>query len=255
MAGGERDDCSASAPRTYPPTATMTVAFTGFVDSTVPLRLLLPNATIANGEVSCDLTSFAGGAGLFTTLHATGAVLGDTTITAGTGLRATTGGVTASAGNIVAALGNITASAGNVTAPLGGVSGATLTATTSLNVTGANVVGLTDTFQIPTASLSANATVWGISPYSGTIVSAQLIVNGSLSDDVVLTGNIGATPITNGVITAVGAGSAAGSIFSCSPTAANIVVAGTSAVNFVINVGSNISSRLGNIIVTVRRSA
>lgn len=233
----------------------MFVSYTGYVDSTVPLKLLLPNATIANGEVSCDLTSFAGGAGLFTTLHATGAVLGDTTITAGTGLRATTGGVTASAGNIVATLGNITASAGNVTAPLGGVSGATVTASTSLTVTGANIVGLTDTFQIPTASLATNATVWGISPFSGTIIAARLIINGTLSDDVVLTGNIGATPITNGVITAVGAGSAAGSIFSCSPTAANTVVAGTSAVNFAINAGSNISARLGNIYVTVLRSA
>ena len=64
----------------------MSVTYTGYVDSTVPLRLLLPNATIANGEVSCDLTSFAGGAGLFTTLHATGAVTMDTSATVGTTL-------------------------------------------------------------------------------------------------------------------------------------------------------------------------
>lgn len=222
---------SASAPRTYPPTATMSVSYTGYVDSTVPLRLLLPNATIANGEVSCDLTSFAGGAGLFTTLHATGAVTMDTSATVGTTL---------------AVAGTSTLAAASATA---------LTASTSLTVTGANIVGLTDTFQIPTASLATNATVWGIAPFSGTIIAARLIINGTLSDNVVLTGNIGATPITNGVITAVGAGSAAGSIFSCSPSAANVVVAGTSAVNFAINAGSNISARLGNIYVTVLRSA
>jgi len=251
---------SASAPRTYPPSATMSVSYTGYVDSTVPLKLLLPNATIANGEVSCDLTSFAGGAGLFTTLHATGAVTMDTSATVGTTL-AVAGTSTLHAVNMTGTL--AVTGAATVSTTLG-VTGATtlaaasataLTASTSLTVTGANIVGLTDTFQIPTASLATNATVWGISPFSGTIIAARLIINGTLSDDVVLTGNIGATPITNGVITAVGAGSAAGSIFSCSPTAANTVVAGTSAVNFAINAGSNISARLGNIYVTVLRSA
>ncbi len=51
----------------------------------------------------------------------TGSLGATTTITAGTGLIATTGGVTASAGNIVATLGDITSSAGNLNAPAGNV--------------------------------------------------------------------------------------------------------------------------------------
>lgn len=51
------------------------------LNSQTPFVLTIPNATINEaGEVICDLTSFAGGAGLFTTLDATGAVSFDTTL-------------------------------------------------------------------------------------------------------------------------------------------------------------------------------
>lgn len=275
---------SASAPRTYPPTATMSVSYTGFVDSTVPLKLLLPNATIANGEVSCDLTSFAGGAGLFTTLHATGAVTMDTsatvgttlavagvstlhatnaigaitattTITAGTGLVATTGGVTASAGNIVATLGNITASAGNVTAPLGGVSAATVTATTSLVTTGATVVGLEVPFNLSVANLNGTSVYRFTPSVSGTIVKIISNLQAALATgDATITAAIGGVAVTNGVVTITQAASAAGDVDLATPTAANVVVADVSDVSFTVG-GTNSANVAAQLTVVVRRSA
>lgn len=264
----------------------MTVAFTGFVDSTVPLKLLLPNATIANGEVSCDLTSFAGGAGLFTTLHATGAVTMDTsatvgttlavagvstlhatnavgaitattTITAGTGLVATTGGVTASAGNIVATLGNITASAGNVTAPLGGVSAATVTATTSLVATGATIVGLTESVSFSATNIrAASAGVFGVaSPYAGTIVKVYTWLNQALATgDAVLTANINGVAVTNGAVTITNAGSAVGDVDVATPTALNTVAVGDS-ISVAVSGANTANPSSAQVTVVIRRSA
>ena len=260
--GGERDDCSASASRTYPPTATMTVAFTGFVDSTVPLRLLLPNATIANGEVSCDLTSFAGGAGLFTTLHATGAVTMDTSATVGTTL-AVAGTSTLHAVNMTGAL--AVTGAATVSTTLG-VTGATtlaaasstaLTASTSLTVTGANIVGLTESVSFSATNIrAASAGVFGVaSPYAGTIVKVYTFLNNALATgDAVLTTNINGVGVTNGVVTITQAGSAVGDVDVATPTALNTVAVGDS-ISVAVSGANDANPSSALVTVVIRRSA
>lgn len=57
----------------------------------------------------------------FVSVTATSTVLAGTTITAGTGLIATTGGVTATAGGVTATAGGVTATAGDITATAGHV--------------------------------------------------------------------------------------------------------------------------------------
>jgi len=80
-------------------------------------------------------------AGGVATLSLPAALQAPGSVTAATGLTATSGGVTASAGNIVATLGNITASAGNIAATLGSLSaGTTVTAGTDLVSTAGNVL-------------------------------------------------------------------------------------------------------------------
>lgn len=247
----------------------------------------------ANGEVVVDLSGEPGGPVVATTLSASGAVQFDstlnvdgattthalaatgaisatttiaagTTVTAGTGFVATTGGVTASAGNIVATLGNITASAGNIAATLGSVTaGTTVTAGTGLTVssgavttTGATQVGLTDALTLRVDLATAPPDVfYVVSPWSGTIVAIHAIIDRALTTgNAVLTGNIAATPITNGVVTCVQAGSAPGSVFSATPTDANTVVAGVSKINFV-RTGTNDADSIATITVLIRRSA
>ena len=194
----------------------MTVAFTGFVDSTVPLKLLLPNATIANGEVSCDLTSFAGGAGLFTTLHATGAVTMDTSATVGT-----------------------------------------LTASTSLTVTGANIVGLTESITFPASNIrAASAGVYGVaSPYAGTIVKVYTFLNNALATgDAVLTTNINGVAVTNGVVTITQVGSAVGDVDVATPTALNTVAVGDS-ISVAVSGANDANPSSALVTVVIRRSA
>ncbi len=211
----------------------MSVSYTGFVDSTVPLKLLLPNATIANGEVSCDLTSFAGGAGLFTTLHATGAVTMDTSATVGTTL---------------AVAGTSTLAAASATA---------LTASTSLTVTGANIVGLTESVTFSAANIrAASAGVYGIaSPYAGTIVKVYTWLNNILATgDAVLTTNINGVAVTNGVVTITEAGSAVGDVDVATPTAANTVAVGDS-ISVAVSGANTANPSSAMVTVVIRRSA
>jgi len=71
--------------------------------------------------------------------------------------------------------------------------------------------------------------------------------------DVTLTGKIGSTAITNGVITIAVDGSGAGTLDECTPSAANVVALGDD-LNFTVS-GDN-----GNLVgctltITIRRSA
>jgi hypothetical protein len=77
--------------------------------------------------------------------------------------------------------------------------------------------------------VSANAKVYrAVSPVSGVITKIRSVLDlGALATgDATLTGKIGATAITNGVITITQAGSAAGDVDVATPTAANLVAAG-----------------------------
>jgi len=224
----------------------------------------------ASGAVTFDSTLAVAGA---TTSHATtlttgnltvstgsiaatvGAISAGTTVTAGTGVVATTGGVTASAGNIVATLGNISTGAGSITAATTVTAGTGLTVSSgAVTTTGATQVGLTEALTFQIADLAAAGTYWVVSPWSGTIIAAYAIVNGiTTTGSAILTGNIAATPITGGVIT-VTVGSAAGDIFSASPSAANTVVAGVSKINFVRS-GANDAVVSATVTLLIRRSA
>lgn len=65
------------------------------------------------------------------------------------------------------------------------------------------------------------------SPVAGTILRFKAIIDAALTTgNAVLTGKIGTTAITNGVITCTQAASAAGSVFTATPTAANVLAIG-----------------------------
>lgn len=81
--------------------------------------------------------------------------------------------------------------------------------------------------EVPLADLSSTDTYFAPSPVAGEIVKIWSTIDAALTTgDATLTGKIGATPITNGVITVTQSGSAAGDVDSASPTAANTVAAG-----------------------------
>lgn len=66
-----------------------------------------------------------------------------------------------------------------------------------------------------------------VAPVAGDIKAIRSVTNGALTTgDATLTGKIGATAITTGVITVTQAGSAAGDVDSCAPSAAKTVAVG-----------------------------
>lgn len=86
---------------------------------------------------------------------------------------------------------------------------------------------------------SAEATYYVVCPHAGTIAKIYTVTNGAVGTaDITLTGKIGSTAITNGVVTIATAASAAGDVSSATPTAANVVTAGQ-AVNFVVTGGGS----------------
>ena len=99
----------------------------------------------------------------------------------------------------------------------------------------ATAAELNDSFVIlDIADGSADATYYMVSPHAGTISKIWTVINGAVSTaDITVTANIGATPVTNGLVTIATAGSAAGDIDSATPSAANVVTAGQ-AINFVV---------------------
>lgn len=71
------------------------------------------------------------------------------------------------------------------------------------------------------------AVVRWASPIAGTISKIEAVINGALTTgNAVLTGKIGSTAITGGVVTCTQSGSAAGSVFSATPSAANVLAVG-----------------------------
>lgn len=81
---------------------------------------------------------------------------------------------------------------------------------------------------------SADTVYYAVCPHAGTINKIWTVIDGAvLTADITVTAAIGATPITNGVVTIATAASAAGDIDSATPTAANVVTAGQ-AVNFTV---------------------
>lgn len=86
---------------------------------------------------------------------------------------------------------------------------------------------------------SADAVYYLISPHAGTISKIWTVTDAAVSTaDITVTAAIGATPVTDGVVTIATAGSAAGDIDSATPSAANVVTAGQ-AINFTVAGGGS----------------
>lgn len=81
----------------------------------------------------------------------------------------------------------------------------------------------------PVSTKAADAAVVRVvSPVAGTIAKIYSVANAALATgDATLTGKIGSTAITGGVITITESGSAAGDVDSATPTAANTVAVGS----------------------------
>lgn len=98
---------------------------------------------------------------------------------------------------------------------------------------------------------SAEATYYLLSPYAGTISKIYTVTDAAVSTaDITLTGKIGSTGITNGVVTIATAASAAGDIDSATPTAANTITA-WAAMNFVVTGGGSGGSPRIHVIVEI----
>ncbi len=101
------------------------------------------------------------------------------------------------------------------------------------------VVALTRSYPLclDIADGSAEATYYLIAPFAGTITKIYTVIDGAVATaDITITSKIGATGITNGVVTIATSASAAGDIDSATPSALNTVTAG-SAINLVVTGG------------------
>lgn len=77
-------------------------------------------------------------------------------------------------------------------------------------------------------TLVGSNTYWGLAPRAGRITKIWSVIDGVLTTgDATLTPKIGATAITGGLLTITQAGSAAGDVDQATPTAANVVAAGS----------------------------
>jgi len=84
---------------------------------------------------------------------------------------------------------------------------------------------------------SAEAVYYLLSPHAGTISKIWTVTDAAVATaDITITAAIGATGVTNGVVTIATAASAAGDVDSATPTAANVLTAGQ-AVNFTVTGG------------------
>lgn len=174
-----------------------------WLNTTTPAVFIL--ARIFNNSATWQSPS--GGAGIFTTITASGnitstggnisATIGSlsagTTVTAGTGIIATTGNITASTGDINATLGNVNAG-GAVTAGTGLTvtsGGAAITGTTTINTTGAatTTIGTGGTGIVAIGNATGNTAV-----------------TGSLTTSTTLTATLGNITSTNGEFVASTAG-------------------------------------------------
>ena len=95
----------------------------------------------------------------------------------------------------------------------------------------------TYTVSLDIADGSAEGVYYVVCPHAGSISKIWTVTDGAVATaDITITGAIGGTGITTGVVTIATAASAAGDIDSCVPSALNIVTAGQ-AVNFTVTGG------------------
>lgn len=132
---------------------------------------------------------------LATSPHVTGSFIADTTITAGTGITATTGNIVASTGNITASVGNIVSTLGSVSAATTVTAGTTMTAGTGITATTGNIVASTGNITSTAGSVNAGTSVSaGTTVTGGTgVVATTGNVTASAGNIIATLGNISAT--------------------------------------------------------------
>lgn len=103
----------------------------------------------------------------------------------------------------------------------------------------ATAAELNETFLTVTmADISTASSVWVVSPHAGTVSKIYTTIEGAIiTVDAVLDPQIAGTSITDGGITIAFTGSAAGTVDSSTPSAANVVTAGQ-AIEIATNGGS-----------------
>lgn len=75
--------------------------------------------------------------------------------------------------------------------------------------------------------VSTPSSTFTVAPHSLEVYKIYLVLEGTITgSDSTVTFYINGTPMTGGVITVTAAGSVAGSVFTCEPSAANLVTAG-----------------------------
>jgi beta-lactam-binding protein with PASTA domain len=101
---------------------------------------------------------------------------------------------------------------------------------------------------------SADATYYMVAPFAGDISKIYTVIDGAVSTaDITITAKIGATGITNGVVTITSSASAAGDVDSATPSAAKTVTAGQ-AINLVVAGGGSGGSPKIHVVVLLTRS-
>jgi len=92
------------------------------------------------------------------------------------------------------------------------------------------------------ADISAPSSVWIVSPLAGVITSVHCVIQTAITTaNSIVTIKIGGVAVTGGTITATFSGSAAGTVYSCTPTALNTVTAGQ-AIEIATDGGSTVTS-------------
>lgn len=101
--------------------------------------------------------------------------------------------------------------------------------------------------------VSTASTSYLVSPVAGTVSKVWVIISAAITGaNSIITSKIGSTAITDGAVTLAYSGSAAGSVFSATPSAANTVAAGSN-INFATDGASSTTSR-GTIVVEITLS-
>lgn len=101
---------------------------------------------------------------------------------------------------------------------------------------------------------SAEAVYYLICPHAGNISKIQSVIDGAVGTaNITITPAIGATAVTNGVVTIATAASAAGDIDTATPTAANAVTAGQ-AINLTVTGGGSGGTPRIHVVVTIART-
>jgi hypothetical protein len=100
---------------------------------------------------------------------------------------------------------------------------------------------------------SAEAVYYLVCPHAGDIAKIYSVIDGVVGTaDITITAAIGATPVTNGVVTIATAASAAGDVDVATPTAANTVTAGQ-AINLTVTGGGAGGSPRIHVAVVITR--